>query len=70
MPVAAMARSIAALGHAATREPCRIPVEFKLPLFLPSQVRLEHWQVGSRHTFVLRDGESGRPHLAGSIEGL
>lgn len=63
-----MARSVAALGPVATREPCRIPVEFKLPLFLPSQVRLEHWRDGNHCTFVLRDDESDRPHLAGSIE--
>jgi len=63
-----MARSVAALGPAATREPGRIPVEFKLPLFLPSKVRLEHWREDDRRTFVLRDDESGRPHLAGSIE--
>lgn len=63
-----MARSVAALGPAVTGQPGRIPVEFKLPLFLPSQVRLEHWRDGSRWTFVLRDDESGRPHLAGGVE--
>ncbi len=40
-----MARSLAALGPDLTAAPCRIPVEFKLPLFLPSRVRLQHWQV-------------------------
>jgi acyl dehydratase len=64
-----MARSLAALGPALTSAPCRIPVEFKLPLFLPSQVRLQHWHApGGAWTFVLRDGNGTRPHLAGSVE--
>lgn len=64
-----MARSLAALGPALTESPCRIPVQFKLPLYLPSQVRLEHWQEpGQDWTFVLRDGSSQRPHLAGHVE--
>jgi hypothetical protein len=64
-----MARSLAALGPALTAAPCRIPVEFKLPLFLPSRVRLEHWQAPEEAwTFVLRDGSSARPHLAGRVE--
>lgn len=63
-----MARSLAALGPAVGREPCRIPVEFKLPLFLPSAVRLEQWCDAGTWTFVLRDGDGGRPHLAGTVE--
>ena len=64
-----MARSLAALGPSLTAEPCRIPVEFKLPLFLPSRVRLEYWHPpGGALTFVLRDGASTRPHLSGSVE--
>lgn len=64
-----MARSLAALGPELTAGPCRIPVEFKLPLFLPSRVRLEHWrETDGTWNFVLRDGSSSRPHLAGSVE--
>jgi len=64
-----MARSLAALGPDLTAAPCRIPVEFKLPLFLPSRVRLEHWNPpDGAWTFVLRDGAGSRPHLAGSVE--
>jgi acyl dehydratase len=64
-----MARSLAALGPALTESPCRILVEFKLPLFLPSRVRLEHWHApDGTWTFVLRDGTSSRPHLAGCVE--
>jgi len=64
-----MARSLAALGPALTAAPCRIPVEFKLPLFLPSRARLEHWRpTGRPWTFVLRDGSGARPHLAGAVE--
>ena len=63
-----MARSLAGLGPALTRDPCRIPVEFKLPLFLPSTVRLEHWRDAGGWAFVLRDDASSRPHLAGRVE--
>jgi acyl dehydratase len=63
-----MARSLAALGPAATSLPCRVPVEFKLPLFLPAAVRLEHWREDGRWAFVLRDADGQRPHLAGSVE--
>lgn len=61
-----MARSLAALGPGPLTPPVRIHVEFKLPLFLPSTARLEHWPHDGRHVFVLKDGEGQRPHLAGS----
>lgn len=61
-----MARSLAALGTGPLTPPVRIHVEFKLPLFLPSKARLEHWPRDGRHVFVLKDGEGQRPHLAGS----
>lgn len=63
-----MARSLAALGPALTRLPCRVPVAFKLPLFLPAAMVLEHWRDAASWQFVLRDGDSRRPHLAGSVE--
>jgi hypothetical protein len=61
-----MARSLAALGSAALAPPVEALVEFKFPLFLPGSSRLEHWTDGGRRVFVLKDGDSGRPHLAGS----
>ena len=61
-----MARSLAAIGVGPLTPPVRIHVEFKLPLFLPSMARLEHWQRDGRHVFVLKDSEGQRPHLAGS----
>ncbi len=61
-----MARSLAALGAGPLTPPLRIHVDFKLPLFLPSMARLEHWPRDGRHVFVLKDGEGLRPHLAGS----
>jgi acyl dehydratase len=63
-----MGRSLAALGPDLTSSPCRIPVEFKLPVFLPAEVRLSHWRQGQDWNFVLRDAATGRPHLAGSVE--
>jgi acyl dehydratase len=61
-----MARALAALGTAALAPPVRALVEFKFPLFLPGETLLEHWPADGRRVFVLKDAESGRPHLAGS----
>jgi len=61
-----MARSLAALGSAALAPPVQALVEFKFPLFMPGQTRLEHWASGDRRVFVLKDSASGRPHVAGS----
>lgn len=61
-----MARSLACLEPTLTRSACRVSVDFKLPLFLPSDARLEHWHEGGTWTFVLKQGEGNRPHLAGA----
>ena len=61
-----MARSLAALGAGPLAAPVRVHVDFKLPLFLPARTSLEHWAHEGRRLFVLKDAESGRPHLAGS----
>jgi acyl dehydratase len=61
-----MARAFAALGAAPLAPPVRAQVEFKFPLFMPSVARLEHWPRDGREVFVLKDGASDRPHLAGS----
>ena len=61
-----MARSLAALGNDLA-PPCRVTVEFKLPLFLGSRARLHHWREDGAWTFVLKDAEGQRPHLAGSV---
>jgi acyl dehydratase len=61
-----MARSLAELGAPALAPPVQALVEFKFPLFMPGDARLEHWASGGRHVFVLKDSGSGRPHLAGA----
>lgn len=61
-----MARSFATLGRDALTPPVTAQVEFKFPLFMPAVARLEHWPREDRSVFVLKDAESGRPHLAGS----
>jgi len=61
-----MARTLAALGSEALAAPVDVQVEFKFPLFMPAVARLEHWTNGDRRVFALKDGESDRPHLAGS----
>jgi acyl dehydratase len=60
-----MARALAALGGAALAPPVDVQVEFKFPLFMPAVAKLEHWSREDRRVFVLKDGESDRPHLAG-----
>jgi acyl dehydratase len=60
-----MARSLAELGTAALAPPVQALVEFKFPLFMPGETRLEHWASDGRRVFVLKDSGSGRPHLAG-----
>ncbi len=64
-----MARSLAALGGAALAPPGQARGEFKFPLFMPGESRLEHWPAGGRRVFVLKDAASGRPHLAGDVRG-
>ncbi|MBM4218579.1 MAG: hypothetical protein FJ171_02880 [Gammaproteobacteria bacterium] len=61
-----MARAFAALGPARLAPPVRAQVSFKFPLFMPAVARLEHWSKDGREVFVLKDDDSGRPHLAGS----
>jgi acyl dehydratase len=61
-----MARSLAALGTGLA-PPCRIQVEFKLPLFLGSSACLQHWRDEESWTFVLKDAQGQRPHLAGTV---
>lgn len=63
-----MARTLAALGATALAPPVDVHVEFKFPLFMPTVAKLEHWSHENRHVFVLKDGESDRPHLAGSAQ--
>jgi acyl dehydratase len=65
-----LSRSLAAIDGQGTRVPCRIKVDFKLPVFLPAALQLEHWGAGARAVFVLKDGAGSRPHLAGAIEPL
>ncbi len=63
-----LARLLAAIDGSGRRVPCRIKVDFKLPVFLPATLQLEHWSAGRREVFVLKDGAGARPHLAGAIE--
>lgn len=61
-----MARALASLGPELTAVPRRVEVNFRLPLFLPGSAVLQHWREPGRWMFVLRDGDTQRPHLAGA----
>ena len=57
--------TLCARAPTALAPPVQDVVEFKFPLFMPGMARLEHWMGGERRVFVLKDSDTGRPHLAG-----
>jgi acyl dehydratase len=63
-----LSRSLAALDGLYGAAPCRVTAQFKLPVFLPATLQLDHWAADARRVFVLRDEAGSRPHLAGAIE--
>ncbi|MGK0248853.1 MAG: hypothetical protein ACI910_001586 [Oleispira sp.] len=64
------ARIVAALYKKLDSEACKVIVDFKLPIFLPASVQLNHDEQGKKINFDLRDDSGIMPHLKGSIEAL
>jgi hypothetical protein len=64
------ARIVAALYRKLDTDACRVIVDFKLPVFLPTSVQLNHDEDGKTINFDLRDNGGIKPHLKGSIEAL
>jgi hypothetical protein len=64
------ARIVAALHKKLNSDACRVIVNFKLPIFLPTSVQLNHNEQGKTINFDLRDNSGIKPHLTGSIEAL
>jgi hypothetical protein len=64
------ARIVAALHKKLNSDACRVIVNFKLPIFLPTSVQLNHDEQGKTINFDLRDNSGIKPHLTGSIEAL
>jgi hypothetical protein len=64
------ARIVAALHKKLNSDACKVIVNFKLPIFLPASVQLNHEEQGKTIHFDLRDNSGIEPHLKGSIEAL
>jgi hypothetical protein len=64
------ARIVAALYKKLDTDACKVIVDFKLPIFLPASVQLNHEEQGKTIHFDLRDNSGIEPHLKGSIEAL
>jgi hypothetical protein len=64
------ARIVAALYKKLDTDACRVIVYFKLPIFLPTSIQLNHDEQGKTINFDLRDASGIKPHLKGSIEAL
>ena len=64
------ARSLAALDAYLPKGPFKITVQFKLPIFLPNNVILNHQPSGDSREFLVTDKHGGKPHLSGTVEPL
>ncbi|CAA0095004.1 Uncharacterised protein [Zhongshania aliphaticivorans] len=64
------AACLAALAPKIDSPAYRCQVEFKTPIFLPVNVRLDYEPQGKQLDFELRDKKGVKPHLIGSIQPL
>jgi hypothetical protein len=64
------ARIVAALYTKVNNDACRVVVDFKLPVFLPTSIQLNYDMKNNTIEFNLRDKSGIKPHLKGSIEAL
>lgn len=63
-----LARSAAEFPAATYAEAVELDVSFKQPLFLPARVVFEARSIGHDHAFTLKDAQSGKAHLAGTLK--
>jgi hypothetical protein len=49
---------------------CELSVSFKLPIYMPSWLMLQRWEIENGCAFVLRDGQGEKPHLTGTLKSL
>lgn len=64
------ARMVAALYNKLDSEACKVVVDFKLPIFLPTSIQLNYELKDNSIEFDIRDKSGIKPHLKGSIEAL
>lgn len=49
---------------------CELSVSFKLPIYMPSWLMLQRWEIDNGSAFALRDGQGDKPHLSGTLKSL
>src|SRR5262245_40578189 len=49
---------------------CELTVSFKLPIYMPSWLMLQRWQIENGSGFALRDGQGEKPHVTGTLKSL
>ena len=64
------ARVVAALYNKLNSDACRVVVDFKLPIFLPTTIQLNYGKDGKRIDFKILDQAGIKPHMKGQIEAL
>jgi hypothetical protein len=64
------ARVIAALHNKLNSDACKITVDFKLPIFLPTTIQMNYGIEGKDINFDVRDQEGQKPHMKGRISAL
>ncbi len=62
-----LARTAAELGPRVAADSVKLAVGFKLPIFLPSWVNLQSWQIHGGVGFALKDAQGEKPHMIGTI---
>lgn len=61
------ARTVAALYNKLDSEACKVCVDFKLPIFLPTSIQLNYQLDNQQVEFELRDEAGIKPHMKGTI---
>lgn len=64
------ARAVAALHNKLDSDSCKVVVDFKLPIFLPTTIQLKYSKYGKRIDFDILDQAGIKPHIKGRIEAL
>jgi acyl dehydratase len=49
---------------------CELSVSFKLPIYMPASLTLQRWDIEDGSAFALRDAQSEKPHLTGTLKSL
>jgi hypothetical protein len=49
---------------------CELSASFKLPIFMPSWLMLQRWEIENGSAFALRDAQGEKPHVTGTLKSL